>query len=545
MKIRCFLAISMMILSASGCTAVHAARAKHHHAVTTASAVNHHPSIHSKAYKQHLNRLAKIEKAQWRQHLAKLKELPRHQRIAMKRHDRRLKKLVVIIHKIHVERKIAQTAHTKRLAKLIARQMASALQHKRHNLNVAALKRAHALRLAKLNHRHGSQAKLGSARTKHRAALIALAASQMMSKSHKRRILEAKAVAAHAVRVEENRAARAARIHKELARENQVMRIRNVAIARRRAALTLRLATLVADKTAHYRNQQLRIAKRLAKHNANIAMHNQRMKQKMAALQARFTGPGSSHSIRFWQTEVANVPVKVITVDLNDPNVKISAVMARHGSGTSEPMVQMIKRSNPNVAVTGTFFSLDNLQPIGDIVIDGSLIHFGGMGTALCITPDNRANMVNCQWGRHHNWNNYDFVVACGPRLLHNSRVVLDPGAERFRDRHMLARNSRIAVGITPGNKIIFVMTREGIYLGRLAKVMQDLGAAEAMNLDAGTSTGFYYDGTTLARPGRKLTNMIVVYSHKSRYERALDQLVPAPYRRADAHASHAHIGAG
>jgi len=28
----------------------------------------------------------------------------------------------------------------------------------------------------------------------------------------------------------------------------------------------------------------------------------------------------------------------------------------------------------------------------------------------------------------------------------------------------------------------------------------------KAMNLDAGTSTGFYYNGTTLARPGRKLT---------------------------------------
>jgi len=70
-------------------------------------------------------------------------------------------------------------------------------------------------------------------------------------------------------------------------------------------------------------------------------------------------------------------------------------------------------------------------------------------------------------------------------------------------------------------------MTREPIYLGRLAKVMQAMGCSEAMNLDAGTSTGFYYNGTTLARPGRKLTNMIVVYGRKSRYEHALEQLVP------------------
>ena len=95
----------------------------------------------------------------------------------------------------------------------------------------------------------------------------------------------------------------------------------------------------------------------------------------------------------------------------------------------------MIERANPNVAVTGTFFSLDNLHPVGDIVIDGRLVHFGGMGTALCVTPGNHADMVTCEWGRHHDWSPYDFVVACGPRLLRRGRVVLDPRAERFRDR--------------------------------------------------------------------------------------------------------------
>lgn len=264
-----------------------------------------------------------------------------------------------------------------------------------------------------------------------------------------------------------------------------------------------------------------------ALHLAKIAAGN---RQRWAALH----GDGSGgKSIRFWQTGAAGVPVKVISVDLNDPNVKVSAVMAARGNGTSEPFRQMISRANPNVAVTGTFFSLDDLQPVGDIVVDGSLVHFGGMGTALCITPANRATMVTCQWGRHHDWSPFDFVVACGPRLLHGGRVVLDARAERFHDRHMLAPNSRIAVGITRGNTLFFVMTHEPIYLGRLARVMQALGAADAMNLDAGTSTGFYYDGATLARPGRKLTNMIVVYGRRDRYEHALDQLVSPMYRRA------------
>jgi hypothetical protein len=279
----------------------------------------------------------------------------------------------------------------------------------------------------------------------------------------------------------------------------------------------------------------LRLAQQQAAHNARIAAHN--------AHKVALQGDGSGgRSIKFWQTEAQGVPVKVITVDLNDSNVKVSAVMALKGNGTSEPFRQMIERANPNVAVTGTFFSLDNLFPVGDIVIDGSLVHFGGMGTALCITPDNHADMVTCEWGRHHDWTPYDFVVACGPRLLHHGRTVLDPRAERFRDQHMLAPNSRIAVGITPGNKLVFVMTHKPIYLGRLAAVMRSVGATEAMNLDAGTSTGFYYNGATLAKPGRKLTNMIVVYGRKDRYEHALDQLVPAAYRRSSTHNTHRQV---
>jgi len=204
--------------------------------------------------------------------------------------------------------------------------------------------------------------------------------------------------------------------------------------------------------------------------------------------------------------------VQVVLVDLNKPQIKVSALLSEGGIGSSEPFTEMIQRSHPNVAVTGTFFSLDNLKPVGDIVIDGSLAYFGGMGTALCITPTNHADMITVPWGHHHDWSGYDCVVACGPRLLKGGDIWLDPHAERFKDQHMLAPNSRIAVGITPGNKLVFAMTRDRIYLGKLAKVMRDLGCSEAMNLDAGTSTGFYCNGHLIARPGRWLTNAIVVH---------------------------------
>jgi hypothetical protein len=214
-----------------------------------------------------------------------------------------------------------------------------------------------------------------------------------------------------------------------------------------------------------------------------------------------------------WDTYECNVPLRVITVDLTNSGVRVKALLAQAGIGSSEPFTHMIERTQPDVAVTGTFFSLDNKKPVGDIVINGNLAYFGGMGTALCITPDNHADMVTVPWGHHYDWSKYDCVVACGPRLLEDGAITLDPSAERFHDKHMLAPNSRLAVGITADNHLIFVMTRDTIYLGRLAKVMKALGCQQAMNLDAGTSTGFYCNGDLMARPGRWLTNAILVYT--------------------------------
>jgi len=221
----------------------------------------------------------------------------------------------------------------------------------------------------------------------------------------------------------------------------------------------------------------------------------------------------SPKSIDMTQVYVDNVAIREITVDLNDPTVKVTGLMARNGVGTAEPFSRMIRRTQPDVAVTGTFFGCDNLKPVGDIVIDGHLIYFGGMGTALCITPDNHAEMIRVARYKHTDWSDYNFVMACGPRLLQDHHYVLDPASERFNQASMLAPNSRIGVGITDNNKLIFVMTRQAIVLSRLAKIMSKLGCSQAMNLDGGESVGFYCEGDMIARPGRWLTNAIVVYA--------------------------------
>jgi len=487
--------------------------AQKRHRAESETGKKHHTSQEAASGKGYAHRLAvRLHE----QHLAALQKRAHEKRLALREeHEHRVR----LKHMSRAEKRELK-AHDRRLAQIQAGKHHQAVLQRQHEERLAKLERAHPARAAKIRHEQKAQ----EAKAEHHHTLVATTRS---GSRHGRK--ESLARLQHEQRLAAKLAAHNAVIAQQQAAHN-------ARVAQQQAAHNARLAQRQAAYQARLRAHQKAVAEAALRHNSILAQRQAAHNARLAAQKARYVAmhgdDTAGRSITFSQTMAVGVPVKVITVDLNNTNVKVSAVMSRQGDGTSEPFLQMINRSNPNVAVTGTFFSLDNLKPVGDIVIDGSLVHFGGMGTALCVTSDNKAEMVSCEWGRHHDWSPYEFVVACGPRLLRRGRIVLDPHAERFKDRNMLAPNSRIAVGITQSNKLVFAMTRQPIYLGRLAKAMRGLGCTEAMNLDAGTSTGFYYNGTTLARPGRRLTNMIVVYGSKARYEKALDQLVPPPYRR-------------
>jgi exopolysaccharide biosynthesis protein len=59
------------------------------------------------------------------------------------------------------------------------------------------------------------------------------------------------------------------------------------------------------------------------------------------------------------------------------------------------------------------------------------------------------------------------------------------------------------------------------LYLREMAKVMQALGAVEAMCMDGGSSAGLYYAGKSYQVPRRVMTNMLVVYAGPSALGRA------------------------
>lgn len=235
----------------------------------------------------------------------------------------------------------------------------------------------------------------------------------------------------------------------------------------------------------------------------------------------------SRASIAYAKRWVAGIPVHVVTIDLNDPDVRLSPVLPKHGIGRSETWGALIGRSRPTAAITGTYFDTRSLHPTGDIVLDGNLICRGVVGTAVGIGWDNQVEFIPTKRGRARDWSSFQHVLVAGPLLVLNGKPHVYPRAQGFRDRGLFARRPRTAVGVTRNNKLILVAVTRPIYLRKLAKAMRALGAVQAAALDGGGSTALYYRGRTLARPGRRLTNLLVAYDCASRHQQVKHLLAP------------------
>lgn len=237
--------------------------------------------------------------------------------------------------------------------------------------------------------------------------------------------------------------------------------------------------------------------------------------------------PVDAGSITYSECTAAGVPLKVVSIDLTDLNVRVTGQIAKYGAGHAEPFCQMVRRSRPAVAVTGTFFGTRTRIPIGDIVIGGNLAHFGGRGTALCISDNNEVRFVRPRRDTRQDWSEYDFVLGGGPRLVRAGRVHVDPRAEGFRDRSLFRPAARVAVGVTNGNRLIIAATRKPVSLRSMAKALRALNVVDAISLDGGASLGLYFRGRKLIQPHRWMTNLLLVYDDRWAYDQVRDRLAP------------------
>jgi len=228
--------------------------------------------------------------------------------------------------------------------------------------------------------------------------------------------------------------------------------------------------------------------------------------------------------ITIYRDYAANVPVIVVEINLNHSDAYVTGTMATGGSGHSETWSSLIHRTQPLVAVTGTYFDVASKIPIGDLFIGGRLAHFGGKGSALCIDSSNRARFITVPQDRRVDWSTYDFVIRSGPRLVNAGVAQVHMRAEGFHDTALTRPTARLGVGLTKHNTLLLVSTRKAVTLQRWAQALKATGAWDAMNLDAGPCMALYVDGRTVIRPRTRLTNLMLVYDGRpeGRYARRI-----------------------
>ena len=87
--------------------------------------------------------------------------------------------------------------------------------------------------------------------------------------------------------------------------------------------------------------------------------------------------------------------------------------------------------------------------------------------------------------------------------------TYLDPGFTEA--RFTTSITPRTAVGTTADGKLLLVSVPSAS-IQQMRELMLQLGCQDAINLDGGASTAMYYNGQTLATPGRQLTTTLQVF---------------------------------
>jgi exopolysaccharide biosynthesis protein len=107
-------------------------------------------------------------------------------------------------------------------------------------------------------------------------------------------------------------------------------------------------------------------------------------------------------------------------------------------------------------------------------------------------------------------------VVSGGPRLVKNGRISVATRAEGFDrpglyGRFVAARNPRTLAGVKADGTLLLVTVdgrhpgRSGMSLPEAARLMQSLGALDALNLDGGGSTAMVVRGRVVNRPSDRV----------------------------------------
>ena len=235
--------------------------------------------------------------------------------------------------------------------------------------------------------------------------------------------------------------------------------------------------------------------------------------------------PAAAQPVQVVRRTAAGTSFYQTIVDLTDPNTFITIALANNAerantmqaSNGDEAFEKMVARARAAVVVNGTFFAKNAQKTVmGNMVGGGRFLKYSpweNFGTTLGLRAGNQPEMVTARVDGKPEWDRHWFSITCGPRLMKQGAIWINPEIEGFFDPHVLGVGARTAIGFPADGKKLFLINFErSLSLQQEARVMKAIGCVEAMNLDGGASRALAAKGKILVPAGRELTNAIVVY---------------------------------
>jgi exopolysaccharide biosynthesis protein len=247
--------------------------------------------------------------------------------------------------------------------------------------------------------------------------------------------------------------------------------------------------------------------------------------------------PAVAQPVQIGRNKIGSISFYQTVVDLTDPKTFITIGLANNAaqantnqrSNGDEDFARMVARHRATVVANGTFFAKNAQKTVmGNMVAAGKFLKYSqweNFGTTLGLRAGNQPEMITARVESKPDWNSHWFSITCGPRLLRQGKVWLNPSVEGFKDPNVLGNGARTAIGFNAdGTKLFLTNFDVNLTLPKLAEVMKAIGCYEAMNLDGGASRALAANGKILVPAGRRLTNTIVIYDAKNPAPQALQQ---------------------
>ncbi len=217
--------------------------------------------------------------------------------------------------------------------------------------------------------------------------------------------------------------------------------------------------------------------------------------------------PKAAAPISYEKVKIGKATYHVITANMKSGKVVAETV---HWPKLTS-VWNLIGKSKPSAAITGTFFSYSAQKPVADVLVDGELQSMGALGTAIGVDWYGKVSIFDIPKNTKPDWSLYRFGMRGTVRVVDNGKVQPNPRAQKFRDSRIWGKAARTGIGVTKAGKLLMVATTSQVTLSELGKAMQQRGAKNAVSLDGGGSTCLYFKGSLVVPTSRHLNNMFVV----------------------------------